>query len=478
MPSWKKVIVSGSDASLNSLLVTGNTIITGSLAVGTSSIGPSENTITLGARDSVNEGGQIGFNAPGGTYTSASFIDNWQNKARILKGNNTTSTGLIAQWDIHTAQMQLPAYNNSSAFIGTPAGYLAFDTSGNLLTVAGVAAGAAGTNTQVQYNNGGVLAGTPIMTITSPTVQISGSTSITGSLTATNAVIAQANGAMYFRGGDDAELWDINISNHLGIYGQQDATVATIKLGSGGGTISGKSGNIGIGTINPTSASLTVNGNVWATSFTGSLQGTSSFAITSSYAIYAATASYSTNASDILIYVKNTTGAQINKGNVVRITGATGDNALISTASYESDLVSANTLGITREDIPNDAFGYVITEGTLLGINTDLWTAGQLLFLGANGSITGSAPLAPLHAVRLGQVLRVQSNNGSMYVRIDNGYELGELHDVSDNTTTTSYGDLLVKSGSVWTNSRQLTGKSTRDWSSRVLFVTSQLELV
>ena len=45
-----------------------------------------------------------------------------------------------------------------------------------------------------------------------------------------------------------------------------------------------------------------------------------------------------------------------------------------------------------------------------------------------------------------------------MYVRIDNGYELVELHNVVDTTTTSSYGDLLVKSGSVWINSKQLTG--------------------
>lgn len=193
--------------------------------------------------------------------------------------------------------------------------------------------------------------------------------------------------------------------------------------------------------------SLTVTNGI-----TGSLFGTASFATT------AATASNSQNAQDILIYVKNTSGAQINKGRVVRISGATGDNALIATASYESDGLSANTLGITNQDIPNDSFGYVMTEGTLIGINTDTFSAGQLLYLGATGSIIGTAPVAPLHAVRLGQVLRVQTNNGSMYVRIDNGYELGELHDVVDTTTTSSFGDLLVKSGSVWINSKQLTG--------------------
>ena len=175
-------------------------------------------------------------------------------------------------------------------------------------------------------------------------------------------------------------------------------------------------------------------------SFTGSLLGTA------------------TNAQDIIVYVKNVSGAPILKGKVVRISGATGDNALISTASYEDDTNSANTLGITRETIANDSFGYVITEGTLLGIDTDQFTAGQLLYLGPAGSITGSAPLAPLHNVRLGEALRIQQNNGSMYVRIDNGYEIGELHDVRDTSTTSSFGDLLVKSGSIWTNSKQLTG--------------------
>jgi hypothetical protein len=281
MPNWKKVIVSGSSAALTSVTATAgftgslsgsatsstsasfastasyvNTLnqtvlITGSLTVGATSAGASENTLTLGARDAANEGGQIGFNAPGGTYTSASFIDNWQNKARILKGNNTTSTGLIAQWDIHTTQMQLAGYTAASSFPGTATANLAVDSGGNVITVS--------------TTGGSVF----------PYV---GNAVITGSLTTTGIIYAQPNGGMYFQGGDDAALYDINVSNHMGIYGVQDSTVASIKLGSGGGIISGKSNNIGIGTINPTSASFQVNGNVWANSFTGSLLGTASYA--------------------------------------------------------------------------------------------------------------------------------------------------------------------------------------------------------
>jgi hypothetical protein len=242
--------------------VNGNAIITGSLTVGTGSVGASENTLTLGARDAANEGGQIGFNAPGGTYTSASFIDNWSNFIRILRGTNIGSDALIAQWNLHTKQMQLPAYTGASSFAGTATANLAVDSSGNIITVS---------------TSGGTV------------FPYTGNAVITGSLTATTSVIAQANGAMYFRGGDDAELWDINVTNTVGLYGQQDQTVGSLKLGSGGGTISGKSSNIGIGTTNPTSASLTVNGNVWASSFTGSLQGT---ATTASYVLNAISASY------------------------------------------------------------------------------------------------------------------------------------------------------------------------------------------
>lgn len=118
----------------NLLPYNGNAIITGSLSVATASLGPSENTITLGARDSVNEGGQLGLNAPGGTYTSASFIDLYQNRIRILKGTNAGSTAEVANWSMHSLQMSLPAYNSPSAFTGTPIAGLGVDSGGNIVT--------------------------------------------------------------------------------------------------------------------------------------------------------------------------------------------------------------------------------------------------------------------------------------------------------------------------------------------------------
>jgi trimeric autotransporter adhesin len=157
------------------------------------------------------------------------------------------------------------------------------------------------------------------------------------------------------------------------------------------------------------------------------------------------------------VYCKNVTGTQINKGTVVRIVGSTGDNPLIGVADPTTEHSSANVLGIATVNIPNDSFGLVITEGVLVGVNTNGMTAGDLLYLGVGGTFTTTPTIAPNHGVRLGEVLRVQQNNGSIYVRIDNGIELNEAHDVIYSSGIT-HGDLLIRSGSVWKNSKSLEG--------------------
>ena len=280
------------------------------------------------------------------------------------------------------------------------------------------------------------------------------SLNVTGGITGSSILITGSAGTLFSSNVDTLILTgSMIVTGSSVITGSLKVTqgITGSLFGTASYAIQALSASWAPGTATAATASFVTSSNVYGPYGSNSI-------LSSSFANFALTASNSQNAQDILIYVKNVTGAQIDKGKVVRISGATGDNALISTASYESDPVSANTLGITNQDIPHDSFGYVITEGTLLGINTNAFSAGQLLYLGATGSIIGTAPIAPLHAVRLGQVLRVQLNNGSMYVRIDNGYELGELHDVVDTSTTSSYGDLLVKSGSVWINSKQLTG--------------------
>lgn len=169
-------------------------------------------------------------------------------------------------------------------------------------------------------------------------------------------------------------------------------------------------------------------------------------------AITGATAA--TNASVVRFYVKNTTGSTIDAGKAVYVSGATGDNALISLASATSDPTSSKTLGITAESIANDAFGYVVESGYLAGIDTSSTSAGAAVWLGDTpGSLVFVTPPAkPSHAVYLGVVARVQAINGSVLVKVQNGYELNELHDVNAGSPADGQALIWQASTSQWVN--------------------------
>ncbi len=238
------------------------------------------------------------------------------------------------------------------------------------------------------------------------------------------------------------------------------------------------------------------NGSISGSSFTGSLFGTASQAVsaswapvnaTSSYALqslsssYALTASFASNvpatasyalqaltasfaltasiARDLVIRARNGNNASLPAGTVVHITGASGDNPIFNTASFDTELLSANTLGILAGTAATNQDVDVVVNGIVLGVNTDPangYVAGDIIYLSSSGQFTKVQPQAPLQVVTLGQVLRAQQNNGSIYVSINNGWELDELHNVR--IVSSSFGDLLVNSGSLWINSKQLSG--------------------
>ncbi len=74
------------------------------------------------------------------------------------------------------------------------------------------------------------------------------------------------------------------------------------------------------------------------------------------------------------------------------------------------------------------------------------------------GSVTKVKPQAPQHTVTIGYVVHAHVNNGTIFVKVDNGYEIDELHNVRITTGSLTSGDLLVYSSSVWINTKQLTG--------------------
>lgn len=152
--------------------------------------------------------------------------------------------------------------------------------------------------------------------------------------------------------------------------------------------------------------------------------------------------------------VKNSTGSTIAKGRVVYISGATGDNALISLSDADSEATSSKTLGLTAASIADGATGMVICEGLISGVNTGSATAGQSVWLSSTAGefVFNAPPAKPAHSVYLGVVIRAHSVNGEILVKVQNGYELNELHDV--NAGSPSDNNLLAWDSltSMWTN--------------------------
>lgn len=150
---------------------------------------------------------------------------------------------------------------------------------------------------------------------------------------------------------------------------------------------------------------------------------------------------------------------------VVVIGGATGQRLSVKLAQANNDANSAGTLGIVAEDILKNQEGFVVTVGLLKDRNTtgslqgETWNDGDILYLSPTvaGRITNIKPQAPNHTVIVGYVEYAHQNNGKIYVKIDNGYELDELHNVR--IASVSANDVLKYNSTsrVWENSNTLT---------------------
>jgi len=85
------------------------------------------------------------------------------------------------------------------------------------------------------------------------------------------------------------------------------------------------------------------------------------------------------------------------------------------------------------------------------GLNLSAFTAGDTLYLGATaGAVTATKPYAPNHLVYLGVVEKANAGAGQLYVRVQNGYEMDELHNVSAQSPTTGQTLVYNSSTSLW----------------------------
>ena len=234
---------------------------------------------------------------------------------------------------------------------------------------------------------------------------------------------------------------------------------ATGNFNAGGGTTVIGTSPISVATSGST-ATVSLNANYQtAGTYVTSVAGTAPITASGTTAVTVGidqtvlTVAAATNAEVIRTYVKNTSGSAMTKGQAVYVNGADGTNVTIQLSTASTEAGSSNTLGLLAQDLANNAFGYVIENGLLTGIDTSAATAGQTVWLGntPGSRVYGAPPAEPSHSVYLGVVARSNANNGEILVKVQNGYELDELHDVS--AASPSDGDIIQykTSSSLWT---------------------------
>lgn len=147
----------------------------------------------------------------------------------------------------------------------------------------------------------------------------------------------------------------------------------------------------------------------------------------------------------------------INKGQAVYISSANGTNIIVSKASNSSEATSSKTLGLLETTgVTNDIVN-VVTSGLLSGLNTSTATIGDAVWLGVNGGLLyglANKPYAPAHLVYIGVVSRVSATVGEIIVKVQNGFELKEIHDVDliSNAPTNNQGLIYESATSLWKN--------------------------
>ena len=187
--------------------------------------------------------------------------------------------------------------------------------------------------------------------------------------------------------------------------------------------------------------------------------------------------------------VRNSTGSTITKGQVVYISGSTGQIGNIILAQANA-YTTSQVIGVANQDIANNTNGYVVTQGVVEDVNTNGFTAGNQIYLSAStpGALTQTEPSTPNYAVHMGVCLYANSVHGKLWINpinksIDTGYIIGQVaiaQGGTNGTATPTAGAVSYGTGTAYaftsagTSGQVLTsnGSSAPTWTTPAAYAT------
>lgn len=178
-----------------------------------------------------------------------------------------------------------------------------------------------------------------------------------------------------------------------------------------------------------------------------------------------------------VLRIVNKTGATLNEADfrAVRIRsvaegGAQGQRLAVLLAQADSDANSATTIGLVTETILDNEEGFITISGKVSAIDTtgaksygglETWVDGDILYLSPThaGYLTNVKPTSPEHMVVVGWVVYAHQNQGRIFVKVDNGYEIEELHNVLVTSEANNQGLVYKTSNNTWQNKNLITSQ-------------------
>ena len=450
VPTWNQSTTGNAATVTNGVYTTDigtvtNTMLAGSIANGklsNSTITINGTPVSLGGSISISTGvGSVGGTLPivssGGTTPVISITQ-----------ANTSSDGYLSSTDWNT-------FNNKTSNLGTVTSVSAIAGTGILITGSPITtSGTFNITNSAPDQTVVIAAGTGIsVSGTYPNFTVTNTASGGGTVTAVTGVapvvssggatpaISMAAATTSVNGYLTSTDWNtFNSKQPAGTY--VNSVSATSPITSSGGVTP---------TIAIPAATTSANGYLTSTDWNtfnnkvGTVTSSDgSIDVVTTGATVDLVVSAASPASTLLASIRNQTGATLTKGTVVYISGATGNKALVSKAIANSDATSAQTFGLITTDLANNANGYVTIIGALLNLNTSAFTEGVQLYLSSTvaGAYTATKQYAPQHLVYIGIVTRSHPTQGTIEVKIQNGYEMDELHDVFAQTPVN--GNVLI----------------------------------